>query len=76
MRWTVGTTITGQGRVVQRDVTRQGLHRMRVEALDRYPDLEIWSHALGKARLLLHDYSERQAAGRVMICTLFLYWKE
>ena len=71
-----GDGITGQGRIVRQDVTPYGLHRMRVELSDRYPDLALWVQALGpKARPLLHDYSERYAADRAIICGLTLYWK-
>jgi hypothetical protein len=75
VNWLVGHGITGQGRVVRRDVTRYGLHRMRVELAERYPDLSIWSQALGPdARLLLHDYGER-TSGPILMCWLILYWK-
>ena len=76
MNWRVGHSITGQGRVVRRDVTRYGLHRMRVELAERYPDIELWVQALGPAaRPLLHDYSER-FSGHLLLCGLTLYWKE
>jgi hypothetical protein len=76
MRWAVGDGITGHGRVVRRDVTRCGLHRMTVEQAERFPDLETWVQVLGPtARVLLCDYSERHVAG-MLVCGLVLYFKE
>ena len=72
----VGDGITGQGRIVHKDISRCGLHRMRVEMPDRYPDLNIWVLALGRqARPQLYHYTERETNGP-MVFTLWLYWRE
>jgi hypothetical protein len=73
----VGTAITGEGLVIFKDVTVHGLHRMCVEQLDKYPDVEVWSELLAFSgwRLALHDYRERLVSG-VVVCHLWIFWKE
>lgn len=71
----VGTVIRDQGRVMFRDCTKHGLHRMKVTLVGRYPDLEVWGSGLQGKDLKLHNYSERTVSG-LLECTLELYWKE
>ena len=71
----VGTAIAGEGVVIFKDVTVHGLHRMCIEQLDKYPDVELWSQMLGKWSMAEHDYRERLISG-VAVCHLWLYWKE
>jgi hypothetical protein len=73
----VGTKITGEGVVVYRDCTVHGLQRMCVEQMDKYPDVEVWSQllAFSDERLARHDYRERLVSG-VMVCHLWIFWKE
>ncbi|MBI5933291.1 MAG: hypothetical protein HY867_06250 [Chloroflexi bacterium] len=65
----VGTKITGKGVVTFRDVTKYGLHRMRVEA-DGYPDLATWFEMIGKPSNCTYYYTESKTI------TLHLFWKE
>lgn len=75
----VGTAITGEGVVIFKDETVHGLHRMCVEQLDKYPDVEVWSELLAvsgqQLAIARHDYRERIVSG-VVVCHLWLYWKE
>jgi hypothetical protein len=69
----VGTRITGHGEVIMRDVTFYGLHRMCVQSVGRYPDLEMWV-AMVSGPVWLYHYGERSGAGQ-MVGLLWLYWK-
>jgi hypothetical protein len=71
----VGTAITGEGIVIFRDCTRYGLQRMCIEQMDRYPDVGVWSEMVGAHSKWLHDYRERLVSG-VMVCHLWMFWKE
>lgn len=71
----VGTKIIGEGVVVFKDVTVHGLHRMCIEQLGKYPDVEVWAQLLGTWRYALHDYRERLVSG-FMVCHLWIFWKE
>ena len=71
-----GTSVTGAGSVIFRDVTVHGLHRMCVEQVGQYPDLEIWAGMIQPTpKTWLHDYRERMNAG-IVVCHLWIYWKE
>lgn len=78
LRPAVGTIITGEGKVVRRDETVAGLHRMCVELKDRYPDLETWADMVSRGRtisLWRHRYTEK-VVSNVFTGFLWIYWKE
>lgn len=72
----LGTKIKGEGVVIFKDVTVYGLHRMCVEMLDKYPDVEVWSQMLGEWSIARHDYRERIVNDFSVNCQLWFYWKE
>jgi hypothetical protein len=74
LRPRVGERVTDNGIVTFRDVTKYGLHRMRVEKPDGYPSLDAWTAMLRGRTVLAHNYSERLGKGFTGI--LWLYWKE
>jgi len=73
----LGTVITGEGKVVRRDVTRLGLQRMCVEMIGKYPDLELWSDFVSQRqpRIWRHRYTERVTEVGCH-CYLWIFWKE
>ena len=70
----LGTVITGEGKVVFRDVTRYGLHRMCVETVGKYPDVETWMELLKDRDVKAIRYTEKMTA--VFVGYLWFYWKE
>lgn len=70
----VGERLTDSGVVTFRDVTAHQLHRMRVEATDKYPPLEAWLKMIGEPTTWTHFYTERD--GKVFTGILWLFWKE
>jgi hypothetical protein len=74
LRPSVGTRITYEGEVIQRDVTAYGLHRCCIRAGEKYPSLDIWVQ-LVRCNVLLYHYAER--VSRVgFVGLLWLFWKE
>lgn len=77
LRPRVGTIIANHGRVVSHEVSRYGLHRMRVTMINQYPDLQTWAGLLPEAAFdILHRYTESAMRTGDLICNLDLYWKE
>jgi len=72
----VGTTITGEGKVVFHDVTRYGLHRLCVEVTGKYPDVEVWLEMLKDMNVRLIRYTEKITVGDLFIGYLWFYFKE
>lgn len=70
----VGTALAGEGTVVFRDVTRFGLHRMCVECVMKYPDVEAWCEMVLPREVRLTRYTER-VRGSVLFGYLWLFWK-
>lgn len=74
----VGMGITNEGVVIFKDVTRHGLHRLCIEDVNHYPDLELWSEFVSTKHPVqkwLHDYRERMVAN-ILVCHLWIFWKE
>lgn len=72
----VNTTITGEGTVIQHDVTRKGLHRLKIEVQGKYPTLETWSNMLPKeARQMACWTEERLVAGSGFVGVLWIFYK-
>lgn len=71
----VGTTIKGEGRIAFHDVTWSGLHRLCVETMDKYPDVEMWMELLKDKDVQSTRYTERIVAG-AFIGYLWFYFKE
>ena len=72
----VGTSITGEGRVVFHDVSRCDLHRMCVETIGKYPDVEIWMELLKDRDVRGVRYTERVNSVGVFLGYLWFYFKE
>lgn len=72
-----GTAITGEGRVVFRDVTGYELQRMCVEVRDKYPDVETWLALLAdrEYKIIRIRYTERMKETG-FFGYLWFYWKE
>ncbi len=71
----VGTSITGEGKVVYHDISRCDLHRMCVETAGKYPDVEIWMDMLKDKDVRGCRYTERETCG-AFLGYLWFYWKE
>lgn len=73
----VNTTITGEGTVVQHDVTRKGLYRLKVELQNKYPTLETWSNMLPKDARQIACWTEERlvSAGAGFIGVLWIFYK-
>lgn len=71
----VKTTITGQGTVVLHDITRKGLHRLKVERANDYPDLDTWRKMLPKEHRYLGCMTNEQLNPTGFIGTLWIYYK-
>lgn len=71
----LGDRLTGNGVVTFRDVTRFGLHRMRVELVGRYPSVEAWCAWVRQegGEVMTHYFEEK--AGREFVGILWLFWK-
>lgn len=71
----LGDRLTGNGVVTFRDVTRFGLHRMKVERGGDYPSLEAWCAWVRQVGgdVMAHYFEEK--AGREFIGILWLFWK-
>ena len=77
LRPALNTKITDQGKVVFRDRTRYGLHRMCVATEGKYPDLETWLRMLdATADPKLYYYAEKTVIGDIFIGYLWLFWKQ
>lgn len=72
----VGTVITNEGRVVENDVTRYGLHRLCVEVAGKYPDVEVWLELLNEVSVKRIRYAEKITFGDLFIGYLWFYFKE
>lgn len=86
----IGTVLTGNGKVIRRRVSAQGLHTMVVEQVGRYPDLELWSEMVLQgipqgddikcdvSRVTWrHWYSEKvNAESGIVRCFLWIFWKD
>lgn len=72
----VGTVITGEGKVVFHDVTRYALHRLCVAVQGKYPDVEVWLEMLSEVNVKSIRYTEKITVGHVFIGYLWFYFKE
>lgn len=71
----VGTSIQGEGRIVFHDVTRYELHRLCVETIEKYPDVETWMELLKDWNVQEVRYTEKIVAG-ALFGYLWFYFKE
>lgn len=71
----VKTTITGEGTVVLHDVTRKGLHRLKVERNGEYPDLDVWRKLLPKEHRYLGCMTDEQLNPTGYVGILWIYYK-
>lgn len=71
----VKTTITGEGTVVLHDVTRKGLHRLKVERSGEYPDFEIWKGMLPKDIRLVGSWAEEVMTPNGFTGVMWIYYK-
>lgn len=73
----LGTVIAGEGRVVFRDVTVHGLHRMCIETKGVYPDVETWMKLLEgrEMKIIRTRYTEKQSE-IAFFGYLWFFWKE
>ena len=69
-----GEKLTDGGVVVERKVSRKGLHSATIECQGRYPPLEAWCKMVGH-RVIYHTIEER-TVGHLFIGILTLFWKE
>ena len=72
----LGDRLTGNGVVTLRDVTRFGLHRMKVELAGKYPSLEGWCAWIEQEGGTVKGHYFDEKAGREFIGILWLFWKE
>lgn len=72
----IGTTITGEGRVVFHDISRCGLHRMCVETEGKYPDWEVWAELLKTYDIRGMRYTEKETILVAFLGYLWIYFKE
>lgn len=71
----VKTTITNQGTVVLHDVTRKGLHRLKVELNNEYPNLELWRGLLPKEHRYISCMTEEKLIPTGFVGTLWIFYK-
>lgn len=71
----VNTTIIGEGTVVQHDVTRKGLHRLKIELHGKYPTPETWSAMLPKEARQMACWTEERFVMSSLIGVLWIYYK-
>ena len=71
----VGTAITGEGKVVTHEMSRYGLHRLCVAVEGKYPDVEVWLDLLSDVNVKLIRYAEKVSLG-VFVGFLWFYFKE
>lgn len=71
----VKTTITGQGTVVLHDVTRKGLHRLKVERSNDYPNFDTWRGLLPKEHRYIACMTEEKPDPHGWIGTLWIFYK-
>jgi len=71
----VKTTITGEGTVVLHDVTRKGLHRLKVERSNEYPNLELWRGLLPKDHHYMACMTEEKLNPTGYVGVLWIYYK-
>ena len=71
----VGNRLTGNGVVTFRDVSRCGLHRMKVELAGGYPTLEGWCAWIEQLGGTVKGHYFDEEAGRGFVGILWLYWK-
>jgi len=71
----VKTTITNEGTVVLHDVTRMGLHRLKVERLNDYPNFELWRGMLPKEHRYIACSTEETGTPAGFVCILWIYYK-
>jgi hypothetical protein len=71
----VGSRLTGNGIVISHDVTRFGLHRMKVERAGGYPSLEAWCAWIEMVGGKVATHYLEEQAGREFIGCLWLFWK-
>lgn len=71
----VKTSITGEGTVVQHDVTRMGLHRLKVERNNEYPNLKLWRGMLPKQHRYIACMTEEKLNPTGFVGTLWIFYK-
>ena len=71
----VKTTITGEGTVVLHDVTRRGLHRLKVERSDEYPNYELWKGMLPKDIRFIGSMADEALTPTGFVGILWIFYK-